>query len=423
MRQRVSATDRLVAFAAWPGELPAEVDNSLRMLLSDTHAVGLAGTSHPDAARVIAVARAWGDERPPSAAFVSGFLFHCLEWDAVHEPAVVHAMSAVVAAVEALAPLARAASEQIMLRSIAVGVETACLLGVAATSPLRFFRPATAGALGAALAAGHLLGLGEQALRHALGLAVAQASGTMQAHVEGSVALPLQVGFAARAGVSAAMLAAGGLAGPGDSLEGTFGYFPLFDKGKLAPHIDGLGESWRIPGISIKPWPCGRASHGVLDAIARVRAAHPGEEIVRIEASVPPLVMRLVGRPWRPDGSAAHARLCLPFLVALMLRDGHIDPRAFTADAFADQGLQMLGARLRLEQDDNPDPNALVPQRVRLTLAGGHIEDIGLDCVLGSPGMPLSTAGHEAKIALCHQLAATEHVQHGGRMMAAKSFP
>ncbi|WP_448578765.1 MmgE/PrpD family protein [Thermaurantiacus sp.] len=437
VRARGSATDRLVAFAAAPGQLPPETDSMLRLLLRDTRAVGMAGTWHPDAARVIRVARSWGEAGPgdgaplfgdnpgpalppPAAAFANAFLIHALEWDAVHEPAVVHAMSAVVATAQATAPLARDRSEAAMLRSIAVGVEAACLLGVAATGPLRFFRPATAGAVGAALAAGHLLGLDEPELRHALGLGVAQASGTMQAHVEGSVALPLQVGFAARAGVSAALLAAGGLEAPRNALEGPFGYFPLFDEGSLASHIDGLGERWRIGEISIKPWPCGRASHGVLEAIARVRAAHPGAEILRIEAAVPPLVMRLVGRPWREDMPASHARLCLPFLAALMLRDGHIDPRAFTPRNFADGALRKLGARLSLEQDGNPDPNALVPQRVRLTLSGGTGVELGLQAVLGSPAAPLESARHDAKIALCHALAAAARDGHQGATMAAK---
>jgi 2-methylcitrate dehydratase PrpD len=36
-----------------------------------------------------------------SAAFVNAFQIHCLEWDAVHEPAVVHALSVVTAALMA----------------------------------------------------------------------------------------------------------------------------------------------------------------------------------------------------------------------------------------------------------------------------------------------------------------------------------
>jgi 2-methylcitrate dehydratase PrpD len=403
----LSATGAILDHAMAPAPpVPGAV---ISRLVRDTLVVGAAGAAHPDASAILAAARRWGrgedcavlgsSERmpAPAAAFVNGFRIHCLEWDAVHEEAVVHALSAVTAAASAVADREGAPDAE-RLAAIAVGVEIACLLGVAATSPLRFFRPATAGAVGAAVACGRLLGLSRDRMADALALGVAQAAGTMQAHVEGSVALPVQVGMAARAGVSAADLAAAGVRGPSDPLEGAFGYFPLFDAGSPGPHAARLG---RFAGeVSIKPWPCGRASHGVLDALARAG----GREVVRIEAFVPPLVKRLVGRPWREGMGLAEARLCLPFLVALMLRDGLIDPRAFTPAAFADPGLRALAARLELVDDGNADPNALAPQRLLLSFAGGDRQEVVLEAVLGSPAAPLSDEQLRAKWALAADL-------------------
>lgn len=409
----MSATAALLDFAEAPPPLVPMAEAAISRLLRDTLAVGVAGASHPDAAAVLAAARGWGagDDAPvlgtpgvrlpaPSAAFVNGFRIHCLEWDAVHEAAVVHALSAVTAAVHALAHREQIADRGALFAAAALGVEAACLLGVAATSPLRFFRPATAGAVGAALACARLLDLPRARLAHALALAVAQAAGTMQAHVEGSIALPLQVGFAARAGVVAADLAAAGLTGPGDPLEGQFGYFPLFDAGALAPHVGGLGT--RVEEVSIKPWPCGRASHGVLDALSR--AGEEAAGMADIEAHVPPLVMRLVGRPFDAGLTPARARLCLPFLVALMLRDGRIDPRAFTDASFNDAQLVGLGERLQLLVDGNPDPNALVPQRVMIRRFNQATMDVALPAVLGHPAAPLSPDQLQAKIAFALEL-------------------
>jgi 2-methylcitrate dehydratase PrpD len=396
----VSALAEVAAYLAGPARaMDPGREAVTRRLVADTLAVGAAGRSAPFAAEAEAAARDWGTG---GVGFVEAFRIHCLEWDAVHEGAVVHALSAVTGAVVAQLGRAPVPIGQ-ALAAIAAGVEVACLLGVAATGPLRFFRPATAGAVGAAAAVGLLLGLDEQRLAHALALGVAQAAGTMQAHVEGSIALPLQVGFAARAGLSAADLAAQGLAGPAGALDGPFGYFPLFDSGSLAPHLAGLGQ--RIHDVSIKPWPCGRASHGVLDAIARIQAARPGLAILGIEAEVPPLVRRLVDRPWQGGMAVSHARLCLSFLAALMLRDGRIDPRAFTAENFADPALQALGSRLTLVDDGNPDPNALAPQQVRLRLEDGSTEEIALAAVLGSPAAPLSAIQQDEKRALALDLA------------------
>ncbi len=406
------ATAHLLAFASAPHRLPDNVRAAALMLLADTLAVGAAGSTAPGADGVLAAAQGWGagdsvpvlgrDMRLPAAgaAFVNGFQIHGLEWDAVHEPAVVHAMSVVTAALLSAAHVHRPDPEATLV-ALAVGVDIACVLGLAATSPLRFFRPATAGLIGASLACARVAGIAPERFADVLGLAHAQCAGTMQAHVEGSVALPLQVAAAARAAVTAVDLVKHGLTGPHDALEGPFGYFPLFDQGSLAAFAPLMGQRWRIAEISVKPWPSGRASHATLAALASLETG----AVTRIQAQVPPLVARLVGRPWVAGMTTAYARLCLPFLVALMLADGRIDPRRFTSASFADPGLRALGDRLTITTDANPDPNALVPQRHVIDLADGGRRDIATPATLGAPDNPLPPAGHAAKRALAAELA------------------
>jgi 2-methylcitrate dehydratase PrpD len=392
----MTPTRQLLAFAAAPPVLPAAVAAAATALLDDTLLVGAAGAGATGADAVLTAATRWGDGGSvplmgragtlpaASAAFVNGFQIHCLEWDAVHEPAVVHAMSVVTAAVHAACHARGGVSHADALTALVVGVEIACALGVAATSPLKFFRPATAGLLGASLACARISGVAPGRFDDVLGLAYSFAAGTMQAHVEGSIALPLQVANAARAAVTAADLVAAGLSGPHDPLEGPFGYFKLFDDGDLAPVAATLGEQWRLPEISFKPWPCGRASHATLGMLA----GRTGADVLRIEARVPPLIKRLVGRPWADDMSPATARLCLPFLAALMLADGRIDPRRFTPAAFADPALRALGARLLLLDDGSPDPNALSPQSFRLSLADGSSIEETVTATPGTPANP-----------------------------------
>ncbi|MBC7521026.1 MAG: MmgE/PrpD family protein, partial [Sandarakinorhabdus sp.] len=264
----MTATSDLLAFAAAPHRLPPAVRAAALMLLDDTLAVGAAGSTAPGADGVLAAARGWGggdavpvlgrDVRLPgaAAAFVNGFQIHCLEWDAVHEAAVTHAMSVVTAAVHAACQRSDIDGEDALV-ALVVGVEIACGLGVAAETPLKFFRPATAGLIGAALACARIAGLPPERFGDVLGLAHAQCAGTMQAHVEGSIALPLQVAVAARAAITAVDLVAAGLPGPQDALMGPFGYFPLFDGGDPTAMVATLGKVWRIAEISIKPWPSG----------------------------------------------------------------------------------------------------------------------------------------------------------------------
>jgi 2-methylcitrate dehydratase PrpD len=406
----MTATSDLLAFASAPRVLPPAVRAAALMLLNDTLAVGAAGSTAPGADGVLAAARRWGegdavpvlgrDVRLPAAAaaFVNGFQIHCLEWDAVHEPAVVHAMSVVTAAVHAACQRADIAPEA-ALAALVTGVEIACVLGLAAETPLKFFRPATAGVIGAALACARVAGLPPRRFGDVLGLAHAQCAGTMQAHVEGSIALPLQVAVAARAALTAVDLVVAGLPGPQDALTGPFGYFPLFDGGDPTAVMATLGKVWRIAEISIKPWPSGRASHATLAAL------DDAGDVAAITAHVPPLIARLVGRPWSDTMTPAYARLCLPFLAALMLRDGRIDPRCFTPESFADPALRALGARLTLVVDGNPDPNALGPQRFELTMADGSLRMIATPATFGSPANPLSPEWHAEKLRFARSLA------------------
>ena len=411
----MSATDDLLAFAGRAHSLPAATRANAERLLADTLAVAAAGVGAPGEAAILSVASTFGSgsearlygsgERMPaaSAAFVNGYRIHCLEWDAVHEPAVVHAMSVVTAALGAAIDRRGGCDPIEALTALAVGVDIAAGLGLAADSGLTFFRPATAGVIGAALAVARFDGA---PLDNALGLAYSSAAGTMQAHVEGLETLPFQIANAARAAVIAADLAKAGFSGPKEALNGAYGYFTLFEKGDLARYTDTIGAWWQIDAVSVKPFPCGRASHAALGCLQSL-APEP-TEVERIELACPPLIRRLVDRPYRPTMTPAYARLCLPLLAALMLRDGRIDPRRFTSEQMREADLADLAARIALVEDGSADPNALFPQELRVTLRGGGTQRHLIDHTLGSPENPLTPACAAAKTALARELAGPE---------------
>ena len=406
----MSAVADLIDFAGAPHVLPQPVAAIARHFLADTLAVSAAGHDAPGAGAILQIARSIGqgiearligtEERLPAgaAAFVNGYRIHCLEWDAVHEPAVVHAMSVVTAALAAASDRRGGMGTDEALTALAIGVEVAAGLGDAATSPLRFFRPATAGVMGAALAVARIDGA---PLLPALGLAYSSIAGTMQAHVEGSLALPFQVANAARAAIMASDLAKAGFPAPSDVLDGPFGYFKLIDDGESAALVAELGQRWRIAELSVKPYPSGRASHAALGVLAD----YAGQDVVAVELACPPLIKRLVGRAMRADMTPSWARLCLPFLAGLMRRDGRIDPRCFTAAQFADPALSAFAARVTLVDNGNPDPNALFPQTITLNFGDGRRVTQAIPATLGSPSAPLTPTQMAAKLALARELA------------------
>ena len=415
----MSATSDLLDFAAADHRLSPAVRADTLRLLSDALAVGAAGSAAPGMDGVLAVARNWGagtearlmgrSERLPaqSAAYVNGFAVHCLEWDAVHEPAVVHSVSSIAAAMLAVIDRNGGCDPEKALTALAVGIDIASGIGLAAETDLTFFRPATAGIFGAALAVSRIEGLSRDQFSDVLGLAHAHAAGTMQAHREGSIALPLQFANAVRSAIHAVDLVRNGLTGPHDVLEGEFGHFRLFDAGQLSTYTRDIGLVWRVSEVSTKPYPSGRASHAVLGTLDQLkREGLAVDKVSRIEAHVPSLINTLVGRPMAADMTPAYARLCLPFLSALMLTDGLIDPRRFTSEAFRDPALQALSEKLEIFIDSNSDPNALYPQRLVVTTRDGAMRNVSVPATLGSPQAPLSPAQAAAKRVLARALSA-----------------
>lgn len=404
---------------------PAEARAAAAIFLVDTLAVGVAGSAQPSAARARAAAAGFGAPGPcrllgrpeawdpATAAFLNGEAIHNLEWDALHEPSVVIALCAPVAAMvawlDARPADAPPAPGVALLDALAAGVEVAvAFAGMAGGGP-RFFRPSTSGGMGAAMAVARLAGLEPDMAGHALGLAYAQLQGTMQAHWEGSGALALQVGAAARAAVTAVALAQAGCDGPRDVIAGRFGFASLIEPGgDPAVPVARMGRPWAVTQLAHKPFPAGRATQATLTALHDWRAAGllPGPgEVAALTACVPPLIELLVGRPARPDMSASYARLCLRFVAPLYLLDGAISPARFTPEVFADPAIRALGERVAVVGDGNPDPNVLDPQTIILTRADGRRLERRVAAPLGAPANPLTHAQREEKARTCFALA------------------
>jgi 2-methylcitrate dehydratase PrpD len=405
-------------------DLPPLAVARAKVFILDTLGVGIAGSTGPKVEALTRVARSWGagDEATvwasgarlpaPAAALINGYQIHALEYDCVHEPAVVHPMatlfSAVMAQAERAASQGRPVSGRDLILATVLGVETAALIGAGAKSAMRFFRPATAGGFGACAGVAKLQGLDVDTLMNAFGILYAQTSGTLQAHVEGSMVLGLQVGFNARAGLSAVDLAAAGLTGTRDNLTGPYGYYTLFEpQSDLAPWWAKLGQEWQITRLAHKPFPSGRLTHAAVDAVQRARAERDfaAADIASVECWLPPLAYRLCGRPDIPAPAANYAKLCVPFVFGVEAVHRKVDPRAFRGDALLDPAVHGVAAKVTVHQDDNPDPNALWPQRFAIRLKDGRVWDQVVDKAIGHPDNPLSHAAHLDKFRLCWSLA------------------
>jgi len=377
----------------------------------DSLGVALAGSRVPLVSQLIDLAQNWGQsndcriwgtgQRVPAitAAFVNGYQIHNQEWDCVHEPAVVHPMAVVLSTLLAWSEQHGRIDGKRFVSGCNVAVDVATTIGRAARNKLRFFRPAMCGALGATAGIANMLNLDDDTTRSALGLCYSQLSGTMQAHVEGSPMLPLQIGINTRAALLAIDLAVRGVQGPRHFLEGDFGYFTLFDSEWDPSAFDLLGTRSEMTQLSHKPFPSGRATHGGVDGALTLREqlGFATADIDEIRVYAPPLVVQLVDRPARADMLPAYARLCLPYVVATALLTGDVTVGDFDREELRSAERLALASRIRVLRDANPSLNALAPQRVEVQLRSGRIEGLALPAVLGAPGRPLTRERHLAK--------------------------
>jgi 2-methylcitrate dehydratase PrpD len=398
-------------------DLPAAAVAAAKTFLLDTLGVGLIGSSGPKAGELARIqpmwgsgsdARVWstGERLPaPAAAFCNAYQTHNAEFDCVHEAAVAHVMTVVLpvalAGAERMAKVeGKAADGRRLIEAVVLGVDVAASLGLAATSGLRFFRPATVGVFGGSAALGKLMGFDARRLQQAFAIAYGQLSGNMQAHTEGSLLLAMQMGFSARNAVVACDLARAGFEGPANILEGPFGYFKLIEPGGDPARVTGsFGKVWRITEVAHKPFPSGRATHGIVDACLELRRRHgfAASEIARVKAYVPPLVHHLVGRPPRSQMQINYARLCASYVAACAFQRGTVAFHDFSDAAYADPLTQDLARRITLEVRDAGDPNALTPVEVEVTLANGARHSARIEAVYGNPAKPMTRDAHIAK--------------------------
>lgn len=397
-------------------DLPADAVRATKTYLLDTLGVGIAGAAVPLTQVVRASAGHWAGDgaahvwgagsvrtTPANAAFINGFQIHCQEYDCVHEPAVVHPLATILSALMAECEAQGNINGRDLTVAMAVAVDLAAGIGISVTSPIKFFRPANAGIFGATLGIARLRQFSPEQTKDALGYALAFNSGTMQAHVEGKPALPIQIGNAARGAIMACDLAGQGLAGPHDSLEGPFGYFALFeDHADPAQVIAQLGKIWRIAEVSHKPFPTGRAAQGGIVLMQKLRAQGVSpDDIERVTLTAPPLIYRLVGRPIEADMSVNYARLCFQYSGAVALQSGCVGLADFAEARLRDERTLKLGRRIEVIDDGSRDPAAFTPQIAVAYLKDGRQVDARIETLYGAPSDPMTFEAHLEKFHQC----------------------
>jgi 2-methylcitrate dehydratase PrpD len=343
-----------------------------------------------------------------NAALANGTLAHGLDFDDTREDAIVHTGSGAVTTALAVGEAVGASGRRVVEALIAA-VEVMCRIGLAVPGRFhaRHFHPtALAGGFAAAAAAGKLHGLGEDQLVHAFGIGGSQAAGIIEYLVDGTWTKRLHPGWAAHAGIVAAVLAESGMIGPETVFEGAHGFYQAFagghDRERLAALVATLGSTWEIANLTFKPYPCGSIAHPYMDCALRLRERHRIDiaDIVAIrcrtaEGPVPRLWEPLASKQAPPNGYAA--KFSLPYLVATMLVRGRAGLAEFSDAAVRDAALLRVAGCVTYELDPTIDYPRRFIGDVRVRLASGEELVEHQEHSRGGPEHPVTSEEAEAK--------------------------
>lgn len=346
-----SALARFLAQSKWE-DIPAAIRHEGKRGVLNALGCILAGREDP-AVKIVRTVL------PTEDALIDAAAATAHDYDDTHLPTVIHATPPVAAAVLALARQQKVSGAE-LLHAFILGVETSCRMGNA-VMPGHYERgwhiTSTCGVFGATAAAAKLLRLDGRQVASALGIAATQSSGLVE--VLGSMARVLNAGFAARNGLAAARLAAGGFEGPRAPIEGLRGFVNVFGgSADLSQLTQRLGEHWEMKQVVYKPYPSGVVLHALIDACLEHREALT--QVLRIGQSLHvqlhPLAIERTDRPVPRD--AIEARLSAQHAVAVALLHGEAGLEQFSDAAALDPQVQALRRRIDVAADPRLDKMA-----------------------------------------------------------------
>jgi 2-methylcitrate dehydratase PrpD len=358
-------------------DLPREAAEGMKCLLMNSIAALVAGTSTSGVNELAGLIRKWGGA-PESTVFFHGLkvpaheavlvnatMIRALDFDDFHMQTGMHTGAIVVPAALAAAELKGSISGEELITALVLGAESLCrmrsvpdrCIGVSGWTGEIY------GGFGGAITAGKILGLTNDEMLHAMGLAYGQAAGNAQTIYEGTLATRLQQGFAARAGVFSALMAKAGLTGARRFLDGKAGLYPVYYKGMdydINRLVDGLGEHYEFLNLATKPYPCCGFIISPIEnilGIMREQGIAP-EEIEKVSVRVNQQMHATVCSPpekkYRPQ-TPADAMFSLPYSLSTAILTGDVLLEDFTDEAIQEPLRLEFADRIETKVDEGID--------------------------------------------------------------------
>ena len=415
--------------------LPKELVELIKQIVLDTLGVAIGASGLALEARIIAEyvealggrsessVLGFGFRAPaPWAAFANGSLGHMLDYDDVGAGG--HVGIATVPVALAVAEKLGRVSGRDFITAIAAGTDLHTRLDLAVRLPdwtmtEGWFATQLFGFLSGAITAGRLRGFDGERIENSLGIAFTQVSGSRQMAVGASTDLrSMQAGFSGQGAVLAAELAARGIIGSKEIIEGRYGIYKTYvrNQPEWSALTDGLGTSFPLlEEHGFKVWPaCGytRATNTATLKLRRENRLSP-EDVETITVIGGTGATRLLSEPIelkrRPQLSI-DGKYSIPFTTAVMMVRGNVTLRDYTEEGLRDPAVLAMADRICYRADPVAalpigGQSALSRPTVEIRTRDGRVLSCTPDGVPGDPKHPVRWDLLEAKFRDCVSFA------------------
>lgn len=410
-------------------DLPKDAVEVTKKQVLDLFGVALAGFNAPGIQELLGVVTDWGGKKEssiilckqkvpaPMAAQVNATMAHALDYDDVHDAAVLHPGVAVIPACMAVAETKGKVSGTEFITAVVLGVDMICRLTLATwpgydpSSPEKkekafqservkqgWHLTTLMGYLAAAGAIGKLLGLDEDKMINAFGIAYHQCSGNLQGKIDGAQTKRMGPGFCSRAGIASAFMAQKGMTGAKNCLEGKQGLYNMYFQGGYDAKtltLD-LGKHFEGVNVSIKPYPCCRGLHNYIDAtLALVNEQNIKPEDVKeirlfsdeggYQSLCTPLEVKVKPR------TQVDTQFSIPWGVATAVAKRRATIEHFTEAAIKSPDILEVASKISVELDHSLDrSDKIPPAKLEIKTKNEEVYSKQVDDPLGSPERPMS---------------------------------
>jgi len=388
-------------------DLPENVRKEGARTLLNWVGVAVGGSGHETIERAIAALNPFSGPRQANlfgrrerfdimnAAFINGVSSHIFDYDDTHLKTIIHPGGPVLAALIALSQN-RLISGKDFLNAMVLGIETELRIGNCVYPnhyDTGWHITGTAGVFGAAAAVGKVLGLNEQQMVWALGLAASQPVGLRESF--GSMNKSFNPGRAASNGIFGALLAQQNFTSSEGMIEAKRGWAnTISTKQDYSEITDGLGTRYESALNTYKPFACGIVIHPAIDAAIQLRNQYQltPEQISAIQIRVHPLVIELTGKKTPQIG--LEGKFSVYHSIAAAITDGAAGEKQYSDAMVKNPRVIALRDKVTAVVDSNVKPEQV---DMTITTTDGRNLHIFIEHAIGSVEKPMTDAQLETK--------------------------